>query len=83
VSQSLGTSRLILDRPFTARLPTMHRLDLSLERGFDLSFGRLTIQAGAINAYDRRNMFYYDLFTGRRVDQLPLSPYAAVTLRSQ
>jgi hypothetical protein len=26
-------------------------------------------------------MFYYDLFTGRRLDQLPLAPYASVTLR--
>ena len=78
-----GSTRLILDRPYTGRLPTMHRLDLSLERGFDLSLGRLLLQAGVINAYDRRNMFYYDLFTGRRADQLPLAPYASVTLRGR
>jgi hypothetical protein len=36
-----------------------------------------------INAYDRRNMFYYDVFSGRRLDQLPLAPYASVTLRSR
>jgi hypothetical protein len=60
----------------------MHGLDLSLERGFDLPIGRLTGQVGAINAYDRRNMFYYDLFAGRRVDQLPFVPYASLTLRS-
>ncbi len=82
VHNALGTTRLLLDRPFTGRLPVMHRLDVSVERTFDLSFGKLQVQAGAINAYDRRNMFYYDLFTGRRLDQLPLAPYLSVTLRS-
>jgi hypothetical protein len=61
----------------------MHRLDISLQREFDLTVGRLTAQVGAINAYDRRNMFYYDLFTGRRVDQLPLAPYVSVTVRDR
>jgi hypothetical protein len=83
VSAIIGTPRIVLDRPFTGRLPMMHRLDVSVERGFDLPLGRLTAQVGVINAYDRRNMFYYDLFTGRRVDQLPLAPYASVTLRSR
>jgi hypothetical protein len=78
-----GTTRLILDRPFNGRLPIMHRLDISLQREFDLSLGRLTAQVGAINAYDRRNMFYYDLFSGRRVDQLPLAPYVSVTVRGR
>ena len=83
VSSAIGTTRLVLDRPFTGRLPVTHRLDLSLERGFDLPFGRLSAQVGAINGYDRRNMFYYDLFTGRRVDQLPFAPYASLTLRTR
>jgi len=81
VHAGLGTMRLLLEKPYTARLPMVHRLDLALERGFDLSVGRLLLQAGVVNAYDRRNMFYYDLFTGRRADQLPLAPYASVTLR--
>lgn len=83
VSNSIGSPRVVLDRPYTGRLPVMHRLDASLERGFDLGLGRLTAQVGAINTYDRRNMFYYDLFTGRRVDQLPFAPYASFALRSR
>ena len=83
VHTHLGTSRLVLDKPFTGRLPAVHRLDVSVERGFDLSVGRLTIQAGAINAYDRQNMFYYDLFTGHRLDQMPLAPYASMTLTTR
>jgi hypothetical protein len=80
---NLGTTRIVLDRPFTGRLPMTHRLDVSIERDIDLSFGNLVVQAGAINAYDRQNMFYYDLYTGRRLDQLPLAPYVSVTLRSK
>jgi hypothetical protein len=80
VRNTLGTTRLLLDEPFTGRLPAVHRLDMSLSRAFDASFWRLVLQAGVVNAYGRTNMFYYDLFTGRRLDQLPLTPYAAVTL---
>ena len=80
VHTSVGTTRLVLEKPFTGRLPAVHRLDVSVERGFDLSMGRLSVQVGAINAYDQRNMFYYDLFTGHRLDQLPLAPYMSLTL---
>jgi len=83
VRTSVGTTRLLLDRPFTGRLPLVHRLDVSLERAFHVSFGQIGVQVGVVNAYDRRNMFYYDLFTGRRVDQLPLAPYASLTLRTR
>jgi hypothetical protein len=83
VSKSYGTARVLLDRPFNGRLPLTHRLDLSLKRGFELPIGELEAQVGAINVYDRRNMFYYDIYTARRVDQLPLAPYASVVLRSR
>jgi hypothetical protein len=83
VTTTIGTTRLLLDRPYAGRLPMVHRLDLSLERAFDVSFGQIVVQGGVVNAYDRRNMFYYDLFTGRRLDQLPLAPYASVTLRGR
>lgn len=81
VSQDRGTTRMILDRPFNARLPIMHRLDLSIGRTFQLGPVEVEVQGGAVNAYDRRNLFYYDLYSGRRVDQLPLAPYVAVTGR--
>lgn len=77
-----GTTRLILDRPFTGRLPAVHRLDVSAERTFDLG-GDLTVRAGAVNAYDRRNMFYYDLYTGRRLDQLPFAPFLSLTFQTR
>ncbi len=83
VSKSFGTARVLMDKPFNGRLPAMHRLDVSVERAFDLPVGKLQVQAGAINVYDRRNMFYYDLYTARRVDQLPFAPYASLTLRAK
>ena len=74
VRDSYGTPRVLYDRPYQGRLPDYHRLDVSIERAFSLKQGTLTVQAGAINLYDRDNLFYFDLFTVRRVDQLPLIP---------
>lgn len=69
-----GDPRVVYDRPFNAELPTYHRLDVSVERTFDLNRLQLTAQAGLINAYDRANLFAYDVFTLQRVDQLPVVP---------
>ena len=33
------------NEPFTGRLPTVHRLDVSLQRGFDTPLGRLLARA--------------------------------------
>lgn len=81
VRDSQGTTRILLDRPYKGRMPAVHRLDVSLERSFDTRLGALDVQAGAVNTYDRRNMFYYDIYTGRRVDQLPLVPYLSIRLK--
>ncbi len=76
-----GTPRVILDQPFEGRTPAYHRLDVSVKREFDLSFGTLDLQFGAINTYGRTNLFYYDVFTQRRIDQLPFAPYASVKMK--
>ncbi|GIV03619.1 MAG: TonB-dependent receptor [Fimbriimonadales bacterium] len=76
-----GDERVLYERPYTGRLPAYHRLDVSLERAFELGgSARLTLQGGLINAYDRPNLFYLDLFTLRRVDQLPLIPTLGIKL---
>ena len=41
---------------------------------FDLGAATVTGQVGLINAYDRRNLLAFDVFTLRRTDQLPLFP---------
>lgn len=75
VRQESGEERVIYGPPYDARLPDYHRLDLSISRVFGL--GRradATIKFDLINAYDRSNLFYLDLFTLVRVDQLPRIP---------
>jgi hypothetical protein len=78
-TSSPGTAQTFYDRPYGARLPVYHRLDASIERDFTIS-GRLSLETkvGAINAYDRSNIFYYDVNTLQRVDQSPLLPYLSL-----
>ena len=81
VADEPGEERVPYGRPYTGRLPTYHRLDISLDREFRVGPTTfLTVQTGLLNAYDRRNLFYLDLFTLRRVDQLPLIPTVGLKL---
>lgn len=81
VTEVPGEERVLYGRPYTGRLPTYHRLDISLDREFRVGPTTfLTVQTGILNAYDRRNLFYLDLFTLRRVDQLPLIPTVGLKL---
>jgi len=75
-----GFSRVAL---YGGRLPSYHRLDLSAERIF--RFKRLTtrLQAGLINVYDRPNIFDYNIFTGERLNQLPLIPSLGLNVEIQ
>jgi hypothetical protein len=82
VNQDRGIRRVILDKPYQGRVPTYHRLDMSLERSFQITTTgwELNLQAGAINVYDHSNLFYYDLYTHKRIDQLPIVPYVTFKL---
>ncbi|HEX7071029.1 MAG TPA: TonB-dependent receptor [Rhodothermales bacterium] len=76
-----GQTRVLYGEPYEGRLPTYHRLDVSLDRRFDIGeHVGLTAQVSLINTYDRRNLFYLDLYTLRRVDQLPLIPAVGLKL---
>jgi len=77
-AQDPGRPRTIYDRPYGSRLPIYHRLDISLSRTVRFSGASLKLQGGVINAYDRRNVFYVDVFEQRRVNQLPIVPYAGI-----
>ena len=83
VSESYGTPRILYDRPYGGRLPTYHRLDISAEYEVRLGLMNLSFQAGAINVYGRTNLFYYDVFTLRRVDQLPFTPYVGINVETR
>ena len=79
--RDIGIPRLLYDEPYNARLPAYHRLDVSVERTFTVSSNvEIGAEAGAINVYNRSNLFYIDIFTQRRVDQLPVLPYLSLTV---
>lgn len=82
VRQDRGTRRVVVDKPYLGRMPTVHRLDVSLERSFRLAANgsNLNMQIGVINTYDQSNIFYFDVFTSRRIDQLAFSPYLTLKL---
>lgn len=75
VFEEEGSTRVLYGQPFDGRLPSYHRLDISLDKSFSFVGGTaLVLQAGVTNAYDRTNLFYVDLFTLRSLNQLPLIP---------
>ena len=78
--ETYGTPRILFNRPYQGRLSTYHRLDAAIEYALILPFASLTFRAGALNLYDRSNLFYYDVFNIKRVDQLPLTPYLSFKL---
>jgi len=74
-----GTAKIFYSRPYNERLPMYHRLDISLERSFQLS-PQLSLNAkvGIINAYNRENIFYFDVSSLQRVNQMPRMPYVSI-----
>ena len=74
-----GTALTLFDRPYGAELPAYHRLDVSVERAFSLSSRvELETKLGAINTYDRSNIFYFDVNQLQRVNQSPVLPYLSL-----
>ena len=74
VASEKGIDRIVYAEPFGGRQPTYARLDLWLERRVERGRYVGTLRAGALNLFNRANLFYYDLFTFSRVDQLPFIP---------
>lgn len=62
------------------RLPTYHRLDLSLSKKFQIFFTSVYLSLDVINAYDRKNIFYFERDTGEKVNMLPILPTASVKI---
>jgi len=60
---------------FSQRLPTYHRLDISIRYKYNLKDRFfLEINGGATNVYNRANIFYFNRITYQRVNQLPIMP---------
>lgn len=63
------------------RLPYYHRLDFSARKTWKLRENlKFELDASVTNAYDRRNIFYFDRVTSTRVDQLPVLPALGASL---
>ena len=68
-------SPIFADQINEGRLPDYHRLDFSLQKQIRFSkHAGLKITAAVTNAYDRENIFYLDVLTLNRVNQLPIMP---------
>jgi len=68
----------LLDAKNTGQTPDYHRLDINLFKRFEFSFMKLFIGGSILNLYDRKNLFYFDLHTGERVNMLPFLPSISV-----
>lgn len=76
-----GELGILFDDLNSGRLPSYHRLDLSLKRTFFLGMNsKLEANLSVTNVYDRKNIFYIDRITNQRVDQLPIMPSFGVNL---
>jgi len=75
-----GSTFISQSGPFTRRQPAYHRLDLTAEHVLQRAEADITLQGGLINVYDRRNLFEYSIFSGSRIDQLPLIPTFGVRI---
>ncbi|MBP9690219.1 MAG: TonB-dependent receptor, partial [Bacteroidia bacterium] len=63
----------------TGRLPSFHRLDVSLSKKLTLKKNQsLTITASATNVYNRENIFYFDRKNLTRINQLPIIPTVGI-----
>lgn len=62
------------------RLPVYHRLDLGLTDKFEIGIFHFELEASVMNVYNRRNIFYYNKDTGKRVNMLPLMPAISLKL---
>jgi hypothetical protein len=80
VAQEPGLDRILYADPFGDRLPQYVRADVWLDRSVERERSVLTLRAGAVNVFNRDNLFYFDLFTFSRVDQLPFIPSIGVRL---
>ncbi len=72
----------ILGPKNAARIPSYHRLDISVRYRFSLKSLSAEVGGSIINVYNRKNIFYYERKTGRRVNMMPLFPsmYLSISL---
>ncbi len=70
----------ILSDKNLGRLPTYHRLDLNVTKKFQLYGTNLSLSFSVLNLYNRKNIFYFERDTGKRVNMLPVLPSATLRI---
>jgi hypothetical protein len=75
-----GAPYLVLGDKNAARLPAYHRLDVSFTSRFHLLGTEGVFSVSVMNAYDRKNPFYFDRNTGQRVNMIPIFPSATLQI---
>lgn len=81
VQQQNGQLGYVAGNLFSQRLPTYHRLDISIRYKYNLKDRFfLEINGGATNVYNRANIFYFNRVTYQRVNQLPIMPNLNISL---
>jgi hypothetical protein len=66
----------------SGRLPYYHRLDISGSKTFYYAKNMsLEINLGVTNVYNRKNIFYFDRITYKRIDQLPIMPSLGISFK--
>lgn len=73
-----GKPYTILGEKNAGNLPEYHRLDLSFSKTFVIYDYKLALELNIVNVYDRKNLFYFNRFTGDRVNMLPFFPTVSV-----
>jgi len=78
-NEYLGT---MYDKTLSKRLPSYHRLDISISRIIPIAADiNLKAILSIVNIYNRKNIFYYDRITNSVVYQLPILINAGLSLQ--
>jgi hypothetical protein len=75
-----GERYVVLGAKNAARLPSYHRLDLSVMYRLEVGGVRGILGVNIVNVYDRKNIFYFERKTGQRVNMMPFFPSATLTV---
>jgi hypothetical protein len=73
-----GSGYLIIGDKNAARMPAYHRMDITMTYRFHFSLLAGETGVSIINAYDNRNILYYDRKTSQTITMLPFFPAAFV-----
>lgn len=64
------------------RLPSYHRLDITVKKGFTFANKtKLQIVGSVTNVYDRNNIFYVNRITGKTIYQFPILPSMGISYK--